>query len=128
MKRRLPLMLNDAPSASKSRKTMSSMEIQSLADSEYDDDDDDDDYVNLMGNLEQPIVYHQAKMVPASSSTRGMISEIPNTPSSTRSHHDDLEDIDDIIEEVGATYNYPVDNPFSNSSISSTGSARGGRE
>lgn len=101
MKRRLPLMLNDAPSASKSRKTTSSLEIQSLADSEYDDDDDDDEYVNLMGGLEQPIVFQQANMVPASSSTRGMISEIPNTPSSTRSHHDELEDIDDIIEEVG---------------------------
>lgn len=48
--------------------------------------------------MENPIVL-KSKLVPASSS-RGIISEIPNTPSSTRSHHDDLEDIDEIIEEA----------------------------
>lgn len=98
MKRRLPLMLNDAPTASKSRKTGSSssdygLEISSLADSEEDIDDDDTAYMNLM-TMDNPIVL-QSKM----QSSRGMISEIPNTPSSTRSHHDELEDIDDIIEE-----------------------------
>lgn len=95
MKRRLPLMLNDTPIANKSRKTGSSdygLEITSMADSE----EDDEDYMNLM-TMDNPIVL-QSKMVPASSS-RGMISEIPNTPSSTRSNHDDLEDIDEIIEE-----------------------------
>lgn len=83
MKRRLPLMLNEAPIPNKSRKTGNidyGLEISSLVDSD-EDDDDDTDYMSLMN------------------SSRGMISEIPNTPGSTKSHHDDLEDIDEIIEE-----------------------------
>lgn len=96
MKRRLPLMLNDAPSASKSRKTGDyGLEISALVDSE---EDDDDAYLDLMSMDDTPIVL-QSKIGSASSSSRGMISEMPNTPSSTRSHHDDLDDLDEIIEE-----------------------------
>lgn len=88
VKRRYPLMINDAPT-SKIRKP-NTLDYGPIIHELAGDDivDDDLDYEDAD---EDPVVVQQR----GQGSQREAILEIPNTPSSTKSHHEEVDDLDE---------------------------------